>query len=84
VQGCCVHVYLFWFVSYAEARARGSVDALCYRPEGRRFEYRMRWILSIYLILPAALWPSKKNLPGGKKRPARRADKVAAICEPNV
>jgi hypothetical protein len=27
---------------------------------------------------------STKNLPGGKKRPARRADNLAAICEPNV
>jgi hypothetical protein len=27
---------------------------------------------------------STKNLPGGKKRPARRADKLAAICQPNV
>jgi hypothetical protein len=27
---------------------------------------------------------STRNLPGGKKRPASRADKVAAICEPNV
>jgi hypothetical protein len=25
-----------------------------------------------------------RNLPGDKKRPARRADKLAAICEPNV
>jgi hypothetical protein len=25
-----------------------------------------------------------KNLPGGKKRPARRADNLAAICEPNT
>jgi hypothetical protein len=24
------------------------------------------------------------NLPGGKKRPTRRAEKLAAICEPNV
>jgi hypothetical protein len=24
------------------------------------------------------------NLPGGKKRPAHRADNLAAICEPNV
>jgi hypothetical protein len=24
------------------------------------------------------------NLPGGKKRPARRSDNIAAICEPNV
>jgi hypothetical protein len=28
-----------------------------YKLEGRRFESRMRWIFSIYLILPAALWP---------------------------
>jgi hypothetical protein len=27
---------------------------------------------------------STRNFPGGKKRPARRADKLAAICEPNV
>jgi hypothetical protein len=32
------------------------VEALCYKPEGRRFESRMKWICSIYLILPAALW----------------------------
>jgi hypothetical protein len=27
---------------------------------------------------------STRNLPGGKQLPARRADKLAAICEPNV
>jgi hypothetical protein len=27
---------------------------------------------------------STRNLPGGKKRPACRADKLGAICEPNV
>jgi hypothetical protein len=27
---------------------------------------------------------STTNLPGSKKRPARRADNFAAICEPNV
>jgi hypothetical protein len=27
---------------------------------------------------------STRNLRGGKKRPARKADKLAAICEPNV
>jgi hypothetical protein len=25
-----------------------------------------------------------RNLPGGKKRPARRADNLSAICVPNV
>jgi hypothetical protein len=46
----------------------------------------------IYLTLPAALWPSTqpltemstRNLPGVKKRPARRADNLVAICEPTV
>jgi hypothetical protein len=27
---------------------------------------------------------STRNLPGVKKRPARKADNLAAICEPNV
>jgi hypothetical protein len=27
---------------------------------------------------------STRNFPGGKKRPARRADNLAAIYEPNV
>jgi hypothetical protein len=27
---------------------------------------------------------STRNFPGGNKRPARRADNLAAICEPNV
>jgi hypothetical protein len=27
---------------------------------------------------------STRNLPGGKKRPVRRADNLAAIYEPNV
>jgi hypothetical protein len=27
---------------------------------------------------------STRNLPGGKKRPARRADNLTAVCEPNV
>jgi hypothetical protein len=48
----------------------------------------------IRLILPAptmALWStqpltemSTRNLPGGKERPARRADNLTAICDPIV
>jgi hypothetical protein len=46
--------------------ARGSlvVNALCYKPEGRRFE--TRWgelIFSIDLILPAALGPGIYSAP---------------------
>jgi hypothetical protein len=70
------------------------VEALCYKPEGRRFESRMRWIF-FNLLNPSrrtmaleSIQPltemSTRNLPGGKKRPARRADNLAAICEPNV
>jgi hypothetical protein len=27
---------------------------------------------------------STRNLPGGKEQPARKADNLIAICEPNV
>jgi hypothetical protein len=49
---------------------------------------------SIYLILPAALWPwgstppltemSTRNLPRGKGRSAHKAENLTAICEPAV
>jgi hypothetical protein len=43
---------------------------------------------SIYLILPAALWPltevSTGIFLGGKGRPASKADSLNAICEPIV
>jgi hypothetical protein len=61
--------------------------ALYHKPEGRRFQSRMRWIILIYLILPTESAFNRigtRNLPWGKKRPARRADNLAAICEPNV
>jgi hypothetical protein len=27
---------------------------------------------------------STRNIPGGEKRPARKADNLTAICEPNI
>jgi hypothetical protein len=61
--------------------------------QGIRFPMRSL-DFSIYLILPAVLWPwgstqpltemSTRNLPGGKGRPARKADSLTAICEPTV
>jgi hypothetical protein len=49
---------------------------------------------SIYLILPAALWPlvstqpltelSARNLPAANGRPARKAGNLTGICEPII
>jgi hypothetical protein len=57
-----------------------------------RVRFPMRLLkVSVHLILPAALWAlgptqpltemSTRNLPGGKKRTAREADNLTAICE---
>jgi hypothetical protein len=67
--------------------------ALCYKPEDREFETRMWWIFfkfnssSRIMVLGSTQLLrtiSTGNLPGGNKRPQRRADNLAAICEPNV
>jgi hypothetical protein len=56
-----------------------------------QFSVPMRSLdFSIYLILPAlgSTQPltemSTRNLPRGKGRPARWADNLTAVCEPNV
>jgi hypothetical protein len=60
-----------------------------------RVPFPMRSLdFSINLILPAALWAlgstqplteiSTRNLPGGERRPARKADNLTAICKPIV
>jgi hypothetical protein len=58
----CAYIYI-----YMGANRSIVVKALCYKPEGCRFETRWgEWFLSSYLILPAALGPgvyspSKRN-----------------------
>jgi hypothetical protein len=77
-------------IVYATILGRGT---LCYKPEGRRFESRMRCIFNFSnpSSRTVALWStqpltemSTRNLPVGKKRPVRRADNFAAIYERNV
>jgi hypothetical protein len=63
-----------------------------YKPEGRAFD--SLWSSSTDLILPnrtmalGSTQPltekSTRNLPEGNGRPARKADKLTAICEPIV
>jgi hypothetical protein len=74
----------------------GHAVALCYKPGGRRFDFRWsHWIFSICLNLPVTLWPWsrlsrwQKWVPGIFQRvkggrPARKADNLTAICEPIV
>jgi hypothetical protein len=80
--------------------ARGSVvfEAECYKTEGLGFETRWgNYILSSYVILPAAIDPHaysackgnnyqthKKMFVYGRARPKREADRLTAICEPIV
>jgi hypothetical protein len=62
--------------------------------EGLRFESRIRWIFfnlsdpfSRTMVLGSTqpvTEVSTRNLSGGKKRPARRADNLVAVYEPNA
>jgi hypothetical protein len=54
---------MFLICTLTVVGARGSVvvKALCYKPEGRGFESRGEWLLSIYLTLLAALGPASNR-----------------------
>jgi hypothetical protein len=68
------------------------IKALCYRPEGLRFD--TRWSNYIFflicVILSAAQGPeiysaSNRNMFLGRRaRPVRRTDNLTAICEPTI
>jgi hypothetical protein len=71
------------------------VEALCYKPEGRGFLFPIRSLDFFNLPNPSkhttalgSTQPlteiSTRNHPGGKERPARKADNFIAICEPIV
>jgi hypothetical protein len=72
--------------------ARGSVvEALCYKPEGRGFNpdeviaffnlpNPSSRIMTLGLTQPL-IETSTMNLPGGKGRPARKADNLTVVCE---
>jgi hypothetical protein len=66
------------------------VEALCYKPEGRGFESSLGGFFNwpnpssrtIALGSTQRLTEiSIRDLPGGKGRPARKADNLTAICE---
>jgi hypothetical protein len=70
------------------------VEALCYKADGRGFEIRSgELILSIFLILPAALGfgvysasirSRKIMFLGNRARLVLNADNLTTICEPIV
>jgi hypothetical protein len=77
-----VHVYRSWFRHYATSwmvagasPAWGGLFSNWSNPSNRTMTLGLTQRLTEM---------STRNLPGGKKRPARRADNLAAIGEPNV
>jgi hypothetical protein len=64
---------LYYATSRKAARSSPGLGELLHFTKSFRQHYRTR--------VDSA---SNRNLPVGKTRPARRADNIAAICEPNV
>jgi hypothetical protein len=79
------------FVGHAVAYL---VEALCHKQEGRGCDSRWRGFFctcpnpSSRTMALGSTQPltemSTRNLPGSKGRPARKADNLTAICEPNI
>jgi hypothetical protein len=75
----------FLFFNFDVARGNVVFKVIWYKPEGRGFEARLgEYIFSICLILPASLGAWVYSFVRGRTRPARKADVLAAICEPTV
>jgi hypothetical protein len=87
--------FVFSEVGSEFLRARGNVVAwgTMLRTGRSQVQFQERSLdIAIDLILPAALWPyvwhslykktSTRNLPGAEGRPERKADNLAAVCEP--
>ena len=51
--GICAAVYSGWYIKQEGHAVAQLVEALCYKPEGRRFDL-LEFFIDI--ILPAALW----------------------------
>jgi hypothetical protein len=103
-QACWLHAHIShiqfrsWHFCYGRAHGSGVVKALRYKPEGRGFETQWgEWLLSIYLILPAALGLGvystsnrneyrvrNKHVSGERAQPVREADNLTAHCVDSV
>jgi hypothetical protein len=70
-------------VTYIGKGARGSVAMPQVGSSRVRFPMRSSRTMTLWLAQPL-IEMSTTNLPGGKERPACKADSLTAICEPTV